>query len=161
MCASSVYKIPVLNNAGSVQAQALQMIFPIENDPAQTPLCIRNKITNIYVWLFAVIHVNSAVRPQRGHHNAFWELILYFPEVLLDWKDNSCGHTHQPEEAGTETFMEIFVMGDGEIPSAWIWTFSPLSCHIKSYNTRGGMVAGLRHRTDENVKDLHKTFVRG
>lgn len=97
--------------------------------------------------------------PQRGQHNALWELILYFPEVLLDRKDNSCGHT-SPRRQGL-TFMEIFVMGDGAKPSASIWTFSPLSCNINSYNRRGSMVVGLQHRADENVKDLLKMCVRG
>lgn len=68
----------------------MKKIIYIFLNTARTNCVQKNKITNVYN--SGNIHVNSGW-PQRGYHNAFWELILYFPKVLLDRKDNSCGHT--------------------------------------------------------------------
>lgn len=82
-----------------------------------------------------------------------------FPRALTG-QERQWLWTHQPEETGIKTFVEIFGMADGERPSASIWNFSPLSFKINSCNTRSSMVVGIQEQTDENVKELLKMCTR-
>lgn len=48
-------------------------------------------------------------------------------------------------------------MGDGETPSASIWTLSPISCNINSYSTRGSIVVGAQN-VHERMKKVEIHF---